>query len=433
MICRVANDSALNNFANKTIKAIKSTFSVIFYLKKAKVRKDGTSPIMGKITVDRTQSQLSCKISIEAGLWGAKGRRAIGKSVVSREVNRTLDKIRAGITRHYHSIMDGDNFVTAEKVRNAFQGIDSHSHTLMKLYEDLLDDYSRKVSCGMKSKATEQKYKAVYGHLCRFLQVRYHVSDISLREVPSSFMEDFEAYLHDRELWQNTVWLNSFPPRMLMHKAQEEDWISRYPFPNYVIEKEDVERGYLTQDEIRLLIEFPKMNYKRTLVRDLFLFCTFTGLAFIDMARLKEENVISNPLDGSLWIHTYRKMTGVEVNVKLLDIPHRIVEKYRGLCEDGRLFPVLPYDSCKDILRTVARKCSIEKHLTWHCFRHTTATVICLSNGMPLESVSRVLGHKCIRSTQVYAKIANEKQGCEMDSLSAKLSGLNKCVTASTF
>lgn len=412
---------------------MKSTFSVIFYLKKAKVSKDGTSPIMGRITVDGTRSQFSCKISIDAGLWESKGGHAIGKSVASREVNRTLDKIRASITCHYHSIMERDNFVTAEKVRNAFQGIDSHSHTLMKLYEDFLEDYSRKVSCGMKSKATEQKYRAVYGHLCRFLQVRYHVSDMSLREVPSSFMEDFEAYLHERKLKQNTVWLYTFPPRMLMHKAQEEGWISRYPFPNYMIETEDVEKGYLTQDEIRLLIEAPKMNYKRTLIRDLFLFCTFTGLAFIDMARLKEENIISNPLDGSLWIHTYRKKTGVEVNVKLLNIPHRIVEKYRGLCEDGRLFPALPYDSCKDILRTVAKKCSIDKHLTWHMARHTMATVVCLSNGMPLESVSRVLGHKCIRSTQVYAKITNEKLGSEMDSLSAKLSGLNKCFTAGTF
>ena len=196
---------------------MKSTFSIIFYLKKSKVNKDGTSPIMGRITVDGTQSEFSCKISIDAVLWESKGGHAIGKSVVLREVNRTLDKIRADITRHYHCIMDRDNFVTAEKVRNAFQGIDCHRHTLLKLYEEFLEDYFKKVECGMKAVATNQKYKAVYGHLCRFLQVRYHVSDMPLKEALSSFMEDFEAYLRERRLKHNTVWLYTFPPRMFMH------------------------------------------------------------------------------------------------------------------------------------------------------------------------------------------------------------------------
>ena len=155
---------------------MRSTFSVIFYLKKDKVKKDGTSPIMGRITVDGTQAQFSCKVSIEPNLWGVKGGRAIGKSVTARETNRVLDKLRAGITRHYQEIMERDSFVTAEKVRNAFLGLEYRWQTLMKAYDLFLEDYVKKVDCSLKAKNTLYKYRAVYGHLKDFLQSRYHVA-----------------------------------------------------------------------------------------------------------------------------------------------------------------------------------------------------------------------------------------------------------------
>ena len=141
---------------------MRSTFSVIFYLKKDKVKKDGTSPIMGRITVDGTQAQFSCKVSIEPNLWGVKGGRAVGKSVTARETNRMLDKLRAGITRHYQEIMERDSFVTAEKVRNAFLGLEYRCQTLIKIYDHFMEDYAKKVDCGMKAKSTLTKYHAVY-------------------------------------------------------------------------------------------------------------------------------------------------------------------------------------------------------------------------------------------------------------------------------
>ena len=138
---------------------------------------------------------------------------------------------------------------------------------------------------------------------------------------------------------------------------------------------------------------------------------------------------MSNPLDGSVWIHIFRQKTGVETNVRLLDIPLQIMKKYKGLCDGGHVFPVPAYTSCKRILNTVIRICGINKHVTWHMARHTMATVVCLSNGMPIESVSSVLGHKCITSTQIYAKITNEKLNKEMDALSEKLADIGEFVT----
>ena len=410
---------------------MKSTFSVIFYLKKSKVKKDGTSPIMGRITVDGTQAQFSCKVSIEAKLWGIKGGRAIGKSITARDINRALDKLRATITKHYQEIMERDNFVTAEKVRNAFQGLEYRKHTLITLYDDFLTDYAQKVECGLKSKRTLQKYHAVYKHLKSFLQTRYHLSDIALKEIQPTFATDFETFLLTYcHLSHNTVWLYSFPVRMLMHRAVENGWLVRYPFSDYNISQQRSERVFLAKEEIRQLIDVPKLTPAQTFIRDMFLFCTFTGLAYIDLKNLCEENIVRSPLDGDVWIRTRRQKTSVEVNVKLLDIPLQILDKYSGLSNNGYLFPIPSHVYCCNLLKTIMKKCGIEKHVTWHVARHTMATVVCLSNGMPIESVSSLLGHKCITSTQIYAKITNEKLGREMDALSTKLTDISNHAAA---
>ena len=410
---------------------MKSTFSVIFYLKKSKVKKDDTSPIMGRITVDGTQAQFSCKISIEAKLWGTKGGRAIGKSITARDVNRALDKLRATITKHYQEIMERDNFVTAEKVRNAFQGLEYRKHTLITLYDDFLTDYVQKVECGLKSKRTLQKYRAVYKHLKSFLQTRHHLSDIALKEIQPTFATNFETFLLTYcHLSHNTVWLYSFPVRMLMHRAVENGWLVRYPFSDYNISQQRPERVFLTKEEIRQLIDVPKLTPAQTFIRDMFLFCTFTGLAYIDLKNLREENIVRSPLDGDVWIRTRRQKTNVEVNVKLLDIPLQILDKYSGLSNNGYLFPIPSHVYCCNLLKTIMKKCGIDKHVTWHVARHTMATVVCLSNGMPIESVSSLLGHKCITSTQIYAKITNEKLGREMDALSTKLTDISNYAAA---
>ena len=410
---------------------MKSTFSVIFYLKKSKVKKDGTSPIMGRITVDGTQAQFSCKVSIEAKLWGIKGGRAIGKSITARDINRALDKLRATITKHYQEIMERDNFVTAERVRNAFQGLEYRKHTLITLYDDFLTDYAQKVECGLKSKRTLQTYRAVYKHLKSFLQTRHHLSDIALKEIQSTFATDFETFLLTYcHLSHNTVWLYSFPVRMLMHRAVENGWLVRYPFSDYNISQQRLERVFLTKEEIRQLIDVPKLTPAQTFIRDMFLFCTFTGLAYIDLKNLREENIVRSPLDGDVWIRTRRQKTSVEVNVKLLDIPLQILDKYSGLSNNGSLFPIPSHVYCCNLLKTIIKKCGIDKHVTWHVARHTMATVVCLSNGMPIESVSSLLGHKCITSTQIYAKITNEKLGREMDALSTKLTDISNHAAA---
>ena len=207
---------------------MKSTFSVIFYLKRQAVKKDGTVPVMGRITVDGTQTQFSSKLSVDPKLWDTKGGRVTGRSSAALETNRLLDKMRVSINRHYQEIMERDNFVTAEKVKNAFLGLEHRCHTLMQVFRQHNEDYAKQVEAGMKAKATLSKYLVVYKHLQEFLNIRYHVKDIALKELTPAFISDFEMFLRtDKHCCTNTVWLYVCPLRTMVFIAINNEWLAR--------------------------------------------------------------------------------------------------------------------------------------------------------------------------------------------------------------
>ncbi len=405
---------------------MKSTFSTIFYLKRQTVKTDGTSPIMGRITIDGTQTQFSCKLTVDAKIWDAKTGRATGRSTVALETNRMLDKIRVKINGHYQEIMDRDNYVTAEKVKNAFLGLEHRQYTLLKVFERHNEDYEKLYKAGMKAKSSFEKYLTVYKHLKEFIYQRYHMSDIALKELTPAFITDFDMFLRvDKHCCNNTVWIYTCPLRTMVAIAINNGWLTRDPFREYEIKKEDTERGFLTREEINLLMNGKLKNAKQELVRDLFIFCCYTGLCFVDMCNLSEEN-LRTYFDDHLWIYMHRQKTGVQSNIRLLDIPLRIIEKYRGLGKEGKIFPVPSYVNCLYAINAVAKRCGITKHLTWHMSRHTMATEICLTNNVPIETVSSILGHKNIKTTQIYAKITKEKLNRDMENLSAQLSGIQE-------
>ena len=405
---------------------MKSTFSIIFYLKRQVVKKDGTVPVMGRITVDGTQAQFSCKLTANPNLWDTKGGRMTGKSMLALEVNRKLDKMRVSISKYYQEILDRDNFVTAEKVKNAFLGLEYRCHTLMKVYAQAKDEVEKQYKAGMNSLGTFKKFRIGYAYVGEFLQSHYNLKDIALKELSLPFITDYETFLRtDKHLKINSAMVLVRNLRVMIFRAIDREWLVKDPFRRYEYKYEETTREILTKDEIHLLMETPISSKKMSLVRDLFLFCCFTGLAFIDLYNLKEEN-IKEFFDGGEWIVIHRQKTGTEANIKLLDYPKLIMEKYRGLCEDGRVFPVPIYKSCMRALERLGKKCGITKHLTWHVSRHTFATSICLSNGVPIETVSSLLGHKNIKTTQIYAKITKEKLNKDMDKLSLQLNHIEE-------
>ena len=323
---------------------MKSTFSVIYYLKRQVVKKDGTVPVMGRITVDGSQTQFSCKLTVDPKLWDTKGGRVTGRSTAALETNRMLDKMRVRINRHYQEIMERDNFVTAEKVKNAFLGLEHRYHTLMQVFRQHNEDYEKQVEAGMKAKGTLLKYRTVYKHMQEFLDIRYHVKDIALKELTPAFISDFEMFLRtDKHCCTNTVWLYVCPLRTMVFIAINNEWLTRDPFREYEIKKEETTRSFLTKDEIRLLMEGKLKNAKQELYRDLYLFCAFTGLSFADMRNLTEEN-IRTYFDEHEWININRQKTGVVSNIRLLDIANRIIGKARVIMRNGK-YPAVPAQS----------------------------------------------------------------------------------------
>ena len=249
---------------------MKSTFSVIYYLKRQVVKKDRTVPVMGRITVDGSQTQFSCKLTVDPKLWDTKGGRVTGRSTAALETNRMLDKMRVRINKHYQEIMERDNFVTAEKVKNAFLGLEHRYHTLMQVFRQHNEDYEKQVEAGMKAKGTLLKYRTVYKHMQEFLDIRYHVKDIALKELTPAFISDFEMFLRtDKHCCTNTVWLYVCPLRTMVFIAINNEWLTRDPFREYEIKKEETTRSFLTKDEIRLLMEGKLKNAKQELYREL--------------------------------------------------------------------------------------------------------------------------------------------------------------------
>ncbi|GAB6118891.1 site-specific integrase [Dysgonomonas termitidis] len=396
---------------------MRSTFKVLFYLKKSNLNRDGEAPIMARITIDGMIAQFSCKASIRPGLWETNYNRAAGRSDYARQINSLLDEIKAGIDRHYKKVLERDSYVTAEKVKNSFLGIDLRSETLLQVFRQHNRDFEEMKNAGLRSKSTYQKYKDVYLHLEAFIKKRYNRSDIALIELAPAFITDFELYLATvPKLAHNTIWLYMMPLRRMISIAINNRWLTYDPFSGYEIAAEETDAGYLDKDEIRAIMDAP-LKKRLELVRDLFLFCVFTGLSFRDMKNLTRENM-QVFFDGNPWIITRRQKTAVSSNVFLMDIPQKVIKKYEGLTEGDKLLPVPCYTTLETGIKEIALAAGIAREVTWHQSRHTYATEICLTNGVPIESLSKTMGHRNIKTTQRYAKITNEKVSRDMGNLS---------------
>ena len=348
------------------MKTKRSTFKVLFYVKRTAARvSDGKAPVMARITIDGDIATFSAKLFVTPSLWNAEAGKVNGKSAEAVEINPQLEEIKARIDNHYYQILRADDFVTSEKVRNAYLGLGMNHETLLAVFRQHNEDYGKQVG-KLKSPRSYWKYCTMYKHLSEFVEKRYKVSDIAFKELTPAFITDFELFLRvEKNHCNNTVWSYMMPFRKIIYMAVNNGLLQRDPFFAYSITKEETKRGFLTQEEITLLINgtFKKKSYE--LIRDLFIFCTFTGLSWTDMANLTKANLRTS-FDGHLWIDTNCQKTGVETNIRLLDVARHIIEKYDGMAERDKLLPVPCYANCKNGIKAIAKKCGIEKNVTWH-------------------------------------------------------------------
>lgn len=407
---------------------MKSTFKILFYARKNQVNKNGEVGIMIRVSVNGENTQFSSKLQIHQESWDPKRKMAIGRYNKANLINSTLDDIRASLTSHYREIERFESHVTPEKVRNAFLGISENKQMLIEVFKQHNEELIKRIGRGITIRSVD-KYELSRKRLSCFIQHQYNINDIALNEIKYNFITQYETYLLSTCGYKvNTSAKYLLQLKHIITLAFNNGWIHADPFKNFKLRFEKVDRGYLTQQELNIMMQKRFTIQRIEQVRDIFVFSCFTGMAYIDVKNLAEKDVKTS-FDGKLWIMKKRQKTNVLSKILLLDIPKKILTKYKDKLSDGKLLPVLTNQKMNSYLKEIADVCGIEKNLSFHLARHTFATTITLSKGVPIETVSKMLGHTSIKTTQIYARITDSKIGNDMEVLSEKLQGMDKMLT----
>jgi site-specific recombinase XerD len=404
---------------------MKTALKLLFFVKRSEVKSDGTCPIMGRISVDKTVAQFGTKLTVPVSLWDTRANRVTGKSNIAVETNRSLDAISLAIHQHYNRLMELRNKVSAVDVKNAFQGIASAQETLVRFFIKHNETFSQRVGVN-RTKGTLRSYRTSLHSLVSFIERKYKVPDIPFTKLDMAFIESFTFYLQvERKNGSKCLQLKLRHLRKMVRLAVYDGIISRDPFNGFKadVPPETTKQRYLTHQEIGRLLVTPMDTADRCLIRDMFLFSLFTGIAYIDMCNLTPEH-ITEAEDGSLWLRSARQKTREAYEVPLLKLPQEIIRRYKDVAPEGKLLPMPRNCATNRNLKIIAKLCGIERNLTFHMARHSYATEICLSQGVSMESVGRLLGHRDMRSTQHYAKATNEKIAADVKQAEVRIGSL---------
>lgn len=389
---------------------------------KGKPNKSGRVPILMQLTIGQQTCHISTKQNILPEKWG--DGKPIGHTREDQAITAVLEEIR---TKAYNKFLQlqGQNInVTPERLKQALLGKDQvQPRGYVEIFDQWLVEYSKMVGI-TTSKRTLDKYILVRNRLQDYIASQLGVKDISLEEVTPKFLSNFDNYLRvEYNMANNHAMKIRQKLRTIYKVAIDNGWVSKNPFSTVKIHFEPVERDVLTKSELTALIQTDMIFDRLDKMRDVFVFACFTGLAHCDVAGLTKENIITDEA-GQVWLKTHRQKTSEVVDIPLLEIPQLIIKKYQGMKElNGKLLPTLT-NSCSNLyLKEVAVRCGINKTLTFHMARHTFATTVTLSNGVPIESVAKMLGHRNIRTTQIYAKIIKDKLAEDMSKLATRICG----------
>ena len=351
---------------------MKTEIKVLLYLKRNGQGKDGLCPLMGRIMVKGTVNsvtQLGCKIKVDPKLWNATSQRCTGKSRMAVTTNREIDGMLLLLQKRYNELVEISDDITAAQIRDAFQGMAEKQVTLMGLFRENNEEYALRVGVN-RALNTLYQYKNTYRFMEKFLKEKYKVSDIPFKALDESFIEAFELYLRiDRKLQTGTSIGHVQRLKHIAQIAVNRAVVPYSPFKDFSPMKPKQKQMYLNREELDKLMATTFDTPNRNFTRDMFLFSVFTGICYCDMRNLTEKNVVQD-YEGNLWIETRRQKTGTPENVRLLDIAIKIIEKYRGMAPDGKLFPMLTKESMNIHLKKMAVQCGIDRNLSFHLARH---------------------------------------------------------------
>ncbi|WP_240676129.1 site-specific integrase [Botryobacter ruber] len=400
--------------------------SILFYGKTAKTTKDNLLPIYLRVTINGKRFETSTHRHITPSKWSVEAGRVKGNSEEARSINTYLDTLRSQVYAYQSELLKLGKPVTVETFREKWLGIEEKPVMLLEVFQKHNDQVEKLVGKDF-APGTLERYKTSLQHTRNFILWKYQEEDINIKRLNYGFISDYEFWLKSvRSCSHNTTmkYLANF--KKVIHICLKNGWLQRDPFTGFKFAKKEVVREFLTKEELQKMAakEFEMERLEQ--VRDIFLFSCFTGLAYADVHKLKRSEIVTG-LDGEKWIYTSRQKTDTTSRIPLLPTAQTLLEKYREhpqCVNQDKVLPVLSNQKMNAYLKEIADVCGIRKSLTFHIARHTFATTVTLSNGVPIESVSRMLGHTNLKTTQHYAKILDKKVSEDMQMLRQKLVSL---------
>lgn len=381
---------------------MRSTFKYLFYINRNKVKKNGLCPIMGRITLDGEIVQFSTGLETNPDLWDAKAGRSMGRTAHEIGVNKELKYLSTSIEKHYAYIVEKDGYVTAERVKNAVMNIAQEPTTLLKELEEATEEIRKSIGIN-HTVATYRAYVNAHLNLSRFIRDKYGKSDMPFSSLEYSFIENYDMYLKiDHKMATGSVMQHIIFLKKLVKRAMNKGIISRNPFFGYVPDQPKTSRKWLSCEEIQKVMTTPIGHPSVAFVRDMFVFGCWTGLSYTDIKNLQDINIVTDS-EGNQWIDIRRQKTGSRSLVPLLDIPKEIINKYKGTGEKGKVFKMLCMNVVCQYTKRIGKLCGLDKKLTFHMSRHSFGTSICLTQGVTIETLSQMMGHRNIKTTQIYA------------------------------
>tara|TARA_R110000744_G_scaffold162948_2_gene279610 strand:+ start:238 stop:1452 length:1215 start_codon:yes stop_codon:yes gene_type:complete len=401
---------------------VSHSLSLLFYVKKSKADEHGMANIYLRITLDGRRAECSIHRKIHSSEWNSKTQLALGNSMVSQEVNRELGVIKNKIYLIQHQFQRVEKEYTAIDLRDTYLGKGKTLKMLLDIFQEHNDKVESLIGKDFAA-GTAERYRTCKKHVTAFIKKKYKKNDIPVQDVDHKFITGLEYYLKTtRNCAHNSTikYITNF--KKIIRIAHANDWIDKDPFVHWKGKLKIVEREFLTEGEIQKIIELELLMERLEQVRDIFIFCCFTGLAYVDVKKLNKSDIVLGA-DGEEWVKTKRSKTDTRSNIPILPIAKTIIEKYKDnelLKEKDLVLPVLSNQKMNAYIKEIATLAGIAKNLTFHLARHTFATTVTLTNGVPIESVSKMLGHTNLRTTQHYAKILDMKVGKDMAILRSK-------------
>jgi len=383
-----------------------NTFSVLFWLKHANA-KNGKAPLYARITVNGKRAELSLKRKLAISNWDTNKSKLKGLSEENKLINNYIKQVNSELFGTYQKLKKENKLVTSSIIKSQFLGDDESQHAL----SDIIAYHNEHMKSTLRW-GTQKNYFTTHKYLFRFLNQKHKTTDIYLSELSYKFIIDFERFLRQQKsMGNNTVMKHIERLRKLVSLAYKMEWLDKDPFIKFEAKYERKERTFLTLEELQAIENKQFGIFRLQLIKDLFVFSCYTGLSYGDVMGLTNNNLCIG-IDSKQWIHTQREKTSIPVKIPILLKALSIIEKYKehpNSRNKDTLFPTISNQKLNSYLKEIADVCGIKKNLTFHIARHTFATTVMLSNGVPIETVSKLLGHSKITTTQIYAKVIESK------------------------